>query len=68
VIPLIVIDAAAPEAEAVYRAARGRGASIAVHGDAPWAEPEDRLDVGAAAFLALYADRVVGDGLPAVLQ
>lgn len=67
-IPLIVIDAADPEAEAVYRAARGRGACIAVHGEAPWAEPSDVLDVGAASFLALYADRVVGGGLPAVLR
>lgn len=62
--PLIVIDAAAPEARDVYDRARADGAELAVHGAAPWADEGDVVDVGTAAFLGLYAVRVVGGGLP----
>jgi len=65
--PLIVIDAAAPEARDTYDRARADGAKLAVHGAAPWAVEGDIVDVGTAAFLGLYADRVVGGGLPALL-
>ena len=65
--PLIVIDAAAPEAEQEYHRARADGAEVVVHGEAPWAEDGDRAGDVTAGFLALYADRVVGEGLPAVL-
>jgi len=65
--PLVVIDAAADGAEEVYREALAEGATVAVHGAAPWALDGDAVDVGTASFLALYASRVVGGGLPARL-
>lgn len=65
--PLVVIGADAPDAERIYREERQRGATLAVHGPAPWADGPDVVDVGTAAFLALYASRVVGGGLPYLL-
>lgn len=56
-----------PEARDTYDRARADGAEVAVHGAAPWAVEADVVDVGTAAFLGLYADRVVGGGLPALL-
>ena len=58
---------AAPGAEVLYREERARGAVLAVYGPAPWADGVDVVDPGTAAFLALYADRVIGGGLPRAL-
>lgn len=65
---LVVIDAAADGAERIYREALADGATAAVHGVAPWARDGDAVDVGTASFLALYADEVIGAGLPASLS
>ncbi len=64
---LVVLDGAAPGAEALYLEERSCGATLAVHGAAPWADGPDIVDEGTAAFLALYADRVEGGGLPSLL-
>ena len=64
---LVVLDAAAAGAAELYREERSRGATLAVHGAAPWVDEADIVDRGTAAFLALYADRVEGGGLPAAL-
>lgn len=63
--PLIVIDAAAHGAQERYERERAAGAVLAVHGGPAWARAEDIVDEAGAAHLALYADEVIGDGLPA---
>lgn len=65
---LVVLDATAPGAAGVYLEERSCGATLAVYGAAPWADGADIVDEGIAAFLALYADRVEGGGLPAAVR
>lgn len=65
---LVVIDATAKDADRFYEEGVRSGAVMVVHGDAPWAAPADLLDPGSAAYLSLYADLVIGGGLPAALS